>query len=82
MVNTQLSPEGPANSGWYVVNLSINNQTIGKADTKYPADKALRNPMSDKLLSTQRVVGVHGYTRLSNNELRSVGLVVAHIDIN
>jgi len=38
--------------------------------------------MEDHLTDEQRIVGVFGHTRLANGELRSIGLVVAHMDHN
>ena len=48
MVNTQLTADGPSNSGWYVVNLKFNNDAMlsgGPSDSKYPSDYAKRNLM-------------------------------------
>ena len=81
MVNTQLTPDGPINSGWYIVNWGVNGgQTLGSIDSRYPKDIALRNFREDHLTEEQRVVGVYGHTRLANGELRSIGLIIAHID--
>jgi len=54
MVNTQLTADGPANSGWYVVNLKFNNDPIlsaGPSDSKYPSDYARRDLMDQKISS-------------------------------
>jgi hypothetical protein len=80
-----LTPDSDVRTGWYVVNLGLNGEktaiTIGSQDSKYPLDYAFRSPIKNELLEQQRIVGVHGYTRLANGELRSLGFIVAHIDI-
>ena len=54
MVNTQLSSDGEANSGWYLVNLGFNGDAAmqaGPADSKYPSYYAHRDLIKEPIAS-------------------------------
>jgi hypothetical protein len=78
LVNTQLAADLPSNSGWYAVNFGFNNSTrAGPPDSKYAQNYATRDQLWQVVNPNQRVVGVYGWTRLSDGGLRAIGLLVA-----
>jgi len=80
MVNTQVTPDLERHSGWYLVNFGFNGlQRLrsGFEDSKYAAEKALRDPMTDIIEEDYRIVGVYGYIRISTGTLRSCNFIVA-----
>jgi len=78
MVNTKLTLDQEKTSGWYIVNLAVNeSDRVGFEDSKYPPEKAIRNPISSDIDPNQRIVGVYGYIRASYKTLRSIGFIVA-----
>lgn len=80
MVNTQLSSDADAKSGWYMVNIGFNGKEVMKAgpsDSKYPSSYARRDLLDQRIASNQKIVGVYGWTRLADGMLRSVGLILA-----
>ena len=64
-----------------MVNIGFNDKNGmfgGNLDTRYPVDYAKRNNMENTIGPTMRITGIYGYIRLANNELRSLGLVIAN----
>ena len=79
-LNTQLSSDQDAKSGWYVVNIGFNNDpslSAGPEDSKYPDYYARRDSLDNEVAANQRIVGLHGWTRLADRSLRAIGFIVA-----
>ena len=55
MVNTQLSSDADAKSGWYIVNIGFNGKEemkAGPSDSKYPSSYARRDLLDQRILSS------------------------------
>jgi len=50
---------------------------FGPEDSLYPTTYARRDILDEHVEVNQRVVGIYGWTRLADNMLRSVGLILA-----
>jgi hypothetical protein len=83
LINTQMTPDGPVNAGFALVNLVFNRSSdflVGMSESDVPLEKANRDKLSAQIdVSTQRIVGVYGFKEKKQGGLRALNFIVADI---